>query len=613
MLESSPKQHSRRETGSLLTTTTSVEHVAKEKLLENDAPIDLSKKSASPTWKNKDTQGSSEKTNCQKSIENDWIEKWQKIAGGVIPPMFSSYLRFAEDSPRTHCTTLNNSDKLSHDSRSASFLFPVGTLNSCPLVCDPFGNTFVLAVHPDEEHIVPVPIGSPLSNGIKLPQTNLSDAIPVSDKVLSKYLENTSDEKVDQSSKRSKLKRFSRSSNDDDDDESEQEENTCPEKNDQREKLKGKDIQLGCNESKDKSFLYSKEKCYATREVSQECCDVVEDLRVSKDTNRLEYLAGVKPQLKNSHFFGNLKNSVSCSVLSEKSPGVDHFWRERSRTNSESTAFRKHPFRSVVEDVEDKNVNSNQTLKRKASKSESEFDHLNLKRHKITLKKSKSVDMNSIDSKRNDQNLFAIDLEHYKSKAYFPLMRSFSSAQSLATVSIDASESRNQEKTFFQQLRHIYPLSFPWNIYEYYSKLIQTCQDSDVFTQLAARNIRTSDVAVKTPSPKSSPSFDKTASHENNRIVNDSQSDTLSVNVKKRVPRTLTGKHVRYGTGASLSTLQTLREKIHERQKAKEHTVLNEKLFSSESNKKKSNTKQPIKSDRSSKTKTKKLENMNLI
>ncbi|XP_013776855.1 uncharacterized protein LOC106461565 [Limulus polyphemus] len=604
MLESSPKQHSRRDTKSL-STTTSVEHEAKEELLENDVPIDLSKKSSCPIWKNKDTQGSSEKTNFLKSIESDWIEKWQKIAGGVLPPMFSSYLHLAEDPSRTHWSTLNHSDKLSYNSKSASFLspflFPVGTLNSCPLVCDPFGNTFILTVHPDDEHIVPVPIGSPFSNGIKLTQTDLTDTIPVSDKLLSKYLENSPDEKGDQSSKNSTFKTFSRSSNNDEA-ESEQEENTCPEKNDQRDKLKSKDSQSGSNESKYTSFLYSKEKCSVIRELSQEHCDVAEDLRVSKDTNRLENLARVEPQLRDSHFFGNLKNSVSCSVLSEKSPGVDHFWCERPRTNSESAAFRKHPIESVVEDAKDKEANSNETLKRKVGsfKSESEFDHLNPKRHKISLRKSKSEDMNLIDSKRNDQTLFAVDLEHYKSKDYF------SSAQNLASVSIDTSECRGQEKTFFQHLRHIYPLSFPWNIYGYYSKLMQTCQNSEVFTHLAARNISiTSDGAVKTPSPKSSPSFAKTTSHENSGIVNDSQSDTWSASAKKRVPRTLTGKHVRYGTGASLSTLQTLREKIHERQKAKEHTVLNEKLFSSESNKKKSNSKQPTKRDRSPKTKTK--------
>lgn len=39
---------------------------------------------------------------------------------------------------------------------------------------------------------------------------------------------------------------------------------------------------------------------------------------------------------------------------------------------------------------------------------------------------------------------------------------------------------------------------------------------------------------------------------------------------RKRAPRALTGKHVRPGTGASASTLITLRQKLQERQKYRE-------------------------------------------
>ena len=39
---------------------------------------------------------------------------------------------------------------------------------------------------------------------------------------------------------------------------------------------------------------------------------------------------------------------------------------------------------------------------------------------------------------------------------------------------------------------------------------------------------------------------------------------------RKRAPRALTGKHVRPGTGASTSTLITLRQKLQERQKYRE-------------------------------------------
>lgn len=53
------------------------------------------------------------------------------------------------------------------------------------------------------------------------------------------------------------------------------------------------------------------------------------------------------------------------------------------------------------------------------------------------------------------------------------------------------------------------------------------------------------------------------------------EEDTSTDAQRKRPCRALTGKHVRQGTGASLSTLLTLRQKIQERQKAKEHQPRN--------------------------------------
>lgn len=53
------------------------------------------------------------------------------------------------------------------------------------------------------------------------------------------------------------------------------------------------------------------------------------------------------------------------------------------------------------------------------------------------------------------------------------------------------------------------------------------------------------------------------------------EEDTNPDAQRKRPCRALTGKHVRQGTGASLSTLLTLRQKIQERQKAKEHQPRN--------------------------------------
>jgi len=56
------------------------------------------------------------------------------------------------------------------------------------------------------------------------------------------------------------------------------------------------------------------------------------------------------------------------------------------------------------------------------------------------------------------------------------------------------------------------------------------------------------------------------------------QSTSGSANNGKRAPRAMTGRHVRTGTGASPATLQTLRQKIEERQRMKAQQAQNDLL-----------------------------------
>lgn len=53
----------------------------------------------------------------------------------------------------------------------------------------------------------------------------------------------------------------------------------------------------------------------------------------------------------------------------------------------------------------------------------------------------------------------------------------------------------------------------------------------------------------------------------------------------KRAPRAMTGRHVRTGTGASPSTLLTLRQKIEERQRVKAQQARQEALLQAKSSK----------------------------
>lgn len=85
------------------------------------------------------------------------------------------------------------------------------------------------------------------------------------------------------------------------------------------------------------------------------------------------------------------------------------------------------------------------------------------------------------------------------------------------------------------------------HVYDYYQHLVQRLREQ------SSPNPRISSPVSPTP------------------IEEDSNPDAQ----RKRPCRALTGKHVRQGTGASLSTLLTLRQKIQERQKAKEHQPRN--------------------------------------
>lgn len=102
------------------------------------------------------------------------------------------------------------------------------------------------------------------------------------------------------------------------------------------------------------------------------------------------------------------------------------------------------------------------------------------------------------------------------------------------------SVSQGDQESFLQKLRHVAPAGFPCNVYGYYTHLMQKYQDHEELKRRVG--------IIPETSPPSSPGPE----------------------AKKRPTRTLTGKHVRHGTGASPSTLLTLRQMIQERQRAKE-------------------------------------------
>lgn len=94
---------------------------------------------------------------------------------------------------------------------------------------------------------------------------------------------------------------------------------------------------------------------------------------------------------------------------------------------------------------------------------------------------------------------------------------------------------------------------YPWSVYEYYNHLVERFRNRPHHQPAGGKYFSSPPSLLDRCSPSS--------------MVNDE--DEANNQQRKRPTRALTGKHVKHGTGASLSTLITLRQKIQERQKAK--------------------------------------------
>lgn len=145
-----------------------------------------------------------------------------------------------------------------------------------------------------------------------------------------------------------------------------------------------------------------------------------------------------------------------------------------------------------------------------------------------------------------------------------------------------------QEETFLERLRHSVPLQY--DAYSYYTQMMRS------WTEQRHRDLYPEDrrpSSNSSPSPQRSLQSHVTSSYQTPRspdTTNASPPNSLLVAAissphlnslqgppgsptlpdSRKAARVLTGKHVRQGTGASPATLLTLRQKIQERQRAKE-------------------------------------------
>ncbi|XP_076369979.1 uncharacterized protein LOC143256524 [Tachypleus tridentatus] len=133
----------------------------------------------------------------------------------------------------------------------------------------------------------------------------------------------------------------------------------------------------------------------------------------------------------------------------------------------------------------------------------------------------------------------------------------------------------NDRNSFLEHLHQIVPCGYPWNVYEYYTYLVQMYHSHEALKRgvglTTAAISGTSAEAIISDNPSSArTSQTLQSSIEDSPLL---EGENLSCAAKKQPARALTGKHVKHGTGASPSILLSLRQKIQERQKAKELAI----------------------------------------
>lgn len=134
-------------------------------------------------------------------------------------------------------------------------------------------------------------------------------------------------------------------------------------------------------------------------------------------------------------------------------------------------------------------------------------------------------------------------------------------------------DQRPQQETLLQQLRQLAPAALPFSIYAYYTQIMQRLHEHE----LLKRHLEGIAVSAAIPpqalgAARSSPAAGPDSVEDSDELV--SGLDTYNCSMRKRAPRALTGKHVKHGTGASPATLLTLRQKIQERQRARQLGLL---------------------------------------
>ncbi|KAK8772106.1 uncharacterized protein LOC144106424 [Amblyomma americanum] len=140
-------------------------------------------------------------------------------------------------------------------------------------------------------------------------------------------------------------------------------------------------------------------------------------------------------------------------------------------------------------------------------------------------------------------------------------------------------DQRAPQETLLQQLRQLAPAALPLSIYAYYTQIMQRLHEHELLKRhlegMAASGVLPGPLLAPTTLVASAaPELEPPEEHDELGPAAGNNLDSYNCGMRKRAPRALTGKHVKHGTGASPSTLLTLRQKIQERQRARQLGLL---------------------------------------
>ncbi|KAL3256443.1 hypothetical protein MRX96_017168 [Rhipicephalus microplus] len=138
---------------------------------------------------------------------------------------------------------------------------------------------------------------------------------------------------------------------------------------------------------------------------------------------------------------------------------------------------------------------------------------------------------------------------------------------------------RAPQETLLQQLRHLAPAALPLSIYAYYTQIMQRLHEHELLKRhlegIAASGVMPNPLLAQvTLASPMAPGLEPLEEQDELGPAAGNHLESYNCGMRKRAPRALTGKHVKHGTGASPSTLLTLRQKIQERQRARQLGLL---------------------------------------